>query len=461
LTGPTATDYNSPGGALLLAHRPTFMEERTMTHPRRRALCGRPTGPRLALAIGLATLLAVALWPVAAPTMQPRLQRPVRLGLLADRTGPLAAYGYAHEKVARAAVGRINEGGGIRGQLVELAAEDTESNPSVATLKARKLIESDGVDFLIGSNTSAVVLAVAPVAKELKTVYFPTAGGALLTTPGKGNRYVFDFNTDVKQETQGVATFVIRDLDVKAWVTVVVDYAWGWDQERSFKDAVEARGGRVLKQVKVPLGSSNWLRSLHGNIPKEAQGVYFANFGTDFLAFIRDLHALRPDLVKVGGNYVLSGQDIGKLGAPAEGVYVVTGYPQEARELDSEPDRLYRKTIGMDEHGREVGTGRRLVPSYQWATWEAIHAIKEVVEESGWTGKSDTPKFILALEQKRFTRSAAHPEGDKHFRDRDHLSLKGAWIEQVQGGRLKVVKRVPPEDLTYPATVNYPQEQPL
>jgi branched-chain amino acid transport system substrate-binding protein len=417
---------------------------------------------RLTLATGLGVVLALALLlPGASLRAQTRLPRPVKIGLLADRTGPLAAYGYAHEKVARAVVGRINDGGGIGGQPAQLVVEDTESNPSVATLKARKMIESDQVDFLVGSNTSAVVLAVAPVARELKTVYFPTAGGALLTTPGKGNRYVFDFNTDVKQETQGVASFVSRDLGVKDWVTVVVDYAWGWDQERSFKEALEARGGRVLRQVKVPLGSSNWLRYLHGNIPREARGVYFANFGTDFLAFIRDLHALRPDLVKVGGNYVLSGQDIEKLGASAEGVYVVTGYPQEARELDSEHDRLYRKAIGMDEHGRETGTGKRLVPSYQWATWEAISAIKAVVEESGWTGKADTPKFILALEQKRFTRSSAHPEGDKHFRPRDHLSLKGAWIEQVRGGRLTVVKRIPPEDLVYAPVVNYPQEQPL
>jgi branched-chain amino acid transport system substrate-binding protein len=357
-------------------------------------------------------------------------------------------------------VKRINDAGGVAGQALQLLVEDTESNASVATLKARKMIESDGADFLVGSNTSAVVLAVAPVARELKTVYFPTAGGALLTEPGKGNRYVFDFNTDVKQETRGVAAFVTRDLDVKDWVTVVVDYAWGWDQERYFKEAVEARGGKVHKQVRVPLGSSTWLRYLHGNIPKEARGVYFANFGTDFLAFIRDLHTLRPDLVKVGGNYVLSGQEIEKLGAPGDGVYVVTGYPQEAKELDSEHDRAYRQAIGMDDQGREVGTGRRLVPSYQWATWEALHAIKAVVEESGWTGKADTPKFIQALERKRFARSAAHPEGDKQFRDRDHLSLKGAWIEQVQGGRLRVVKRIPAEDMVYPPMVNY-QEQPL
>jgi branched-chain amino acid transport system substrate-binding protein len=403
-------------------------------------------------------LLVVASLPTTAAA---KLERPIKIGLLADRTGALAAYGYAHEKVARAVVDKINREGGIAGKKVELIVADTESDASVATLKMRLLIESRGADFVVGSNTSAVVLAVAPIAKELKTVYFPTAGGALLTTPGKGNRYIFDFNTDVKQETQAVARFVTKDVGIQDWVTVVVDYAWGWDQEQSFKDAVTKAGGKVHGSVRVPIGTGNWLRYIQGKVPRQAKGVYFANFGTDFLAFIRDLHTIRPDMVKVGGNYVASGQEIDKLGPPAEGLYVITGYPQVAKEIGTEADQTYRKTIGMDDMGLEIGTGKHLVPSYQWSTWESIYAIKEIVEGSGWSGKDDTSAFVKALEAKRFERSIAHPEGSKHFRAADHLSIKGVWIEQVKSGQLKVVKRISAEDVIYPAMVDYPKEEPF
>ncbi len=415
------------------------------------------------LAFAMSTILISVLFVVAGipSSAVAKLERPVKIGLLADRTGALAAYGYAHEKVARAVVDKINAEGGIAGQKVELIVADTESDASVATLKMRQLIESSGTDFVVGSNTSAVVLAVAPIAKELKTVYFPTAGGALLTTPGKGNRYIFDFNTDVKQETQAVARFVMKDVGVQDWVTVVVDYAWGWDQEQSFKEAVTKAGGRVHGSVRVPIGTGNWLRYMQGKVPREAKGVYFANFGTDFLAFIRDLHTIRPDMVKVGGNYVASGQEIDKLGPPAEGLYVVTGYPQVAKEIGTEDDQTYRKTIGMDDMGLEVGTGKHLVPSYQWSTWESVYAIKEIVEASGWSGKDDTPAFIKALEARRFERSIAHPEGSKHFRAADHLSIKGLWIEQVKDGQLKVVKRISAEDVIYPPMVDYPKEEPL
>ncbi len=405
-----------------------------------------------------ATAAPAATQPVASPTPA---AEPVRVGLLADKTGALAAYGYAHEKVANAVVKKINAEGGIGGRPIQLFIEDTESDPSKATVKARKLIEQNNVDFLVGSNTSAVVLAVAPIAKELKTVYFPTAGGALLTEPGKGNRYIFELNTDVRQETLGVAKFAMNDLKKTKWVTFVVDYAWGWDQENRFTQALTALGGQVLGSTRVPLGTADWLRYIQGKVPAEAEGVYFANFGTDFLSFIRDLYAVRQDIVKFGGNYVLSGQDIEKLGPPAEGMYVITGYPQYAEALNNPYDREYRKAIGMDDFGREEGTGKHLVPSYQWSTWEAFYTIKEVIEKSGWKSKADTPKFITTLEGMCFKQSIAHPEGDKCIRAEDHLALKGAYIEQVKGGKLVVVKRIPPEDMTYPPAVNYPKDQPL
>lgn len=383
---------------------------------------------------------------------------PIRVGFLVDETGALADYGHAHRLVGEAAARRINEEGGIDGRPLELVIADTESDPSAAAPRARRLVDSDGVDFLLGSNTSGVVLAVAPIAEETETVYFPTAGGALLTTPGTGNRYVFDINTDVRQETLGVTDFIVGETDATKWVTVVADYAWGWDQEESFAEAAAERGLEVLEQVRVPLGTSDFLGYLRGSLPDDAEGVYFANFGTDFLAFIRDLHAIQPDLVKIGGNYVLSGQRIDELGEPAEGLYVVTGYPQNAAAVDNPYDAEYREWIGMDELGREKDSGQYLVASYQWSTWESLHAIKRIVEESGWQSRDDVQDFITTLEGYQFEQSLDFPEGDKHFRPEDHLSVKGAWIEQIVDGELVLAHEIPAEPMIYEPLINYPAE---
>lgn len=379
---------------------------------------------------------------------------PIKVGFLVDKTGPLADYGHAHELVGRAAVERINSEGGIEGRPLELVIADTESNPATAAPRARQLVESDGVDFLLGSNTSGVVLAVAAVADETETVYFPTAGGALLTTPENASRYVFDINTDVRQEAMGATNFIADNLDADTWVTVVADYAWGWDQEQWFAELAGDAGLEVVNQIRVPLGTNDFLGYLRGGVPEEADGVFFANFGTDFLAFIRDLAAVRPDIERVGGNYVLSGQDIAALGEDAEGMYVVAGYPQNALAIDTDIDRQYRDAIGMDEQGREEETGKPLVPSYQWSTWESLNAIKRIIEESGWESRDDTMTFIETLEGYEFEHSLDFPEGPKHFRPQDHLSVKGAWIEQVVDGQLEIAERLEPESLVYEPEVD-------
>lgn len=381
---------------------------------------------------------------------------PIKVGFLLDQTGALADYGNAHGIVGEAAVERINQNGGINGRPLELVIADTESDPASAAPRARQLVESDGVDFLLGSNTSGVVLAVAGVAEETETVYFPTAGGALLTTPENASRYVFDINTDVRQEAIGVTQFISDNLEPDTWVTVVADYAWGWDQEQWFAELAESEGMEVVGQMRVPLGTNDFLGILRSGIPDEADGVFFANFGTDFLAFIRDLKAVRPDIQRIGGNYVLSGQEISELGEDAEGMYVVAGYPQNAEAIDTDIDTEYREWTGMDAQGREEESGDRLVASYQWSTWESLNAIKTIIEESGWESRDDTMTFIETLEGYEFEQSLDFPEGPKHFRPEDHLSVKGAWIEQVVDGQLEIAARLEPDNLVYEPEVELP-----
>lgn len=383
-------------------------------------------------------------------------QEPIKIGMVAEKTGGLAAYGYSHEKVLKSAVAKINKNGGIMGRKLELYVEDTESKPPVGALKFRKLVETYGVDFVFDSNSSGVVVACAPVAKELKTPYF-ACGGATEISGEKGNRYVFQSCTNVDQEIKGGANFALKNLG-KKWVTVVVNYAWGWSCEQNFKKYIEPMGGTVLNSVKVPLGTGDWLPYLKGNIPNEAEAVFFANFGSDFLSFIRDLYAVRPGIKKLGGQYVLSAQDPKKLGAEADGLYCITSYPTRLAGLDTKFNRTYRELIGVDPDGREIGTGTHFVLAYNWAVWEPLFALKAGIEKSGWKGKADNPNLIKTLEGMAFKESVEFPQGDKYIRAEDHATITGLYIEQIQKGDLKVVATIPAKDATYPPLVDRTKE---
>jgi len=405
----------------------------------------------LAVVVGLAAGLV---------SMQPEVlgqgKEPIKIGMIADSTGGLAAYGYSHERVLRAAIKKINGEGGISGRPIELYVEDTESKPPVGALKFRKLVESNGVSFVIDSNSSGVAIACAPIAKELKTPYFPCAGATEISGEN-GNRYVFQPCTNVRQEAKGVAKFAAEKIG-KKWVTVVVNYAWGWSNEKEFIQFIKEAGGEVLTSIRVPLGTGDWLPYLAGKIPKEAEAVYFANFGSDFLSFIRDLHAVRPDIKKLGAVYAISAQDTQKLGEAAEGLYCIAPYPTRYEGLKTDFNKAYRDMINVDPEGVEVGTGKRFVLAYNWAVWESMFLLKAGIEKSGWKGNKDTPRLIETLEGMTFKQGIEFPQGEGYVRKEDHLSQVGLYVEQIRKGVIEVVARIPPEAVVYTPEKNHSKE---
>jgi branched-chain amino acid transport system substrate-binding protein len=383
-------------------------------------------------------------------------KEPIKIGMIADSTGGLAAYGYSHEKVLRAAIKKINSEGGIGGRPIELYVEDTESKPPVGALKFRKLVETAGVSFVIDSNSSGVAIACAPIAKELKTPYFPCAGATEISGEN-GNRYVFQPCTNVRQEAKGVAKFAVEKIG-KKWVTVVVNYAWGWSNEKEFTQFITDAGGQVLASIRVPLGTGDWLPYLAGKIPKEAEAVYFANFGSDFLSFIRDLHAVRPDIKKLGAVYAISAQDVEKLGEAAEGLYCIAPYPTRYEGLKADFNKAYRDMISVDPEGIEVGTGKRFVLAYNWAVWESMFLLKAGIEKSGWKSNKDTPKLIETLEGMPFKQGVEFPQGEGYVRKEDHLSQVGLYVEQIRKGTIDVVARISPEAVVYTPEKDHSKE---
>jgi branched-chain amino acid transport system substrate-binding protein len=408
---------------------------------------------RTFIALGCALLLGVGAMPGKASA---QAKEPIRIGMVADKTGGLAAYGYSHEKTVRAALDKINKEGGISGRPVELYVEDTESKPAVGGVKFRKLVESNKVDFVIDSNSSGVAVACAPVAKELKTPYFPSAGATEISGD-KGNRYVFQPCTNVRQEVKGVSRWAVENIG-KKWVVVVVNYAWGWSNQEEFTQYIKEAGGQVLEAVRVPLGTSDWLPYLKGKITQEADAVFLAAFGSDFLSAVRDIHAIRPDIKKLGALYALSAQDVAKIGDPVEGMYCITSYPTYLAAMDTEANRSFRGLVGVDPEGKELGTGTRFVLAYNWAMWQTMFIIKQGIGKSGWKSRADHPKFIQAVEGLQWKQSVEFPQGDGSIRAQDHLIQTGIYIEQVTKGTIRVAAKIPVSETTYPPIVDHTKE---
>src|SRR4051795_9803447 len=60
----------------------------------------------------------------------------IKVGVIADETGPLSFVGRANANVARMVIGDINAAGGLLGRQLELCLEDSATDDAVAAAKA-------------------------------------------------------------------------------------------------------------------------------------------------------------------------------------------------------------------------------------------------------------------------------------------------------------------------------------
>ena len=65
---------------------------------------------------------------------------PIKVGVIAELTGPLSFMGIADANVAKMVIDDINAAGGLLGRRVDLIVEDGATTDSVAKAKAAKLV---------------------------------------------------------------------------------------------------------------------------------------------------------------------------------------------------------------------------------------------------------------------------------------------------------------------------------
>ena len=97
---------------------------------------------------------------------------PIKVGIIADQTGPLSFVGLANANVARMVVGDINAKGGLLGRRVDLFLEDGATNDATAAAAATTLVKRHHVDVIIGGIYSSTRQAIkGPAVVKGRTLY--------------------------------------------------------------------------------------------------------------------------------------------------------------------------------------------------------------------------------------------------------------------------------------------------
>ena len=182
----------------------------------------------------------------------------VKIGLDNPLTGTYAALGKNELIGAKLALEHINAKGGILGRKAELLVEDsTSGDAGTAVQKARKLIDRDQVNFLVGNINSALAQAIANVSFE-KGIFHVVPGGHTDSVTGVNCHWdVLRICNTTQMEASAVAGSLIKNAG-KKWYYLTPDYAFGHTLQAGLEKAAAKLGGTKVGGDLTPLGTTDF-----------------------------------------------------------------------------------------------------------------------------------------------------------------------------------------------------------
>ncbi|WP_410767467.1 ABC transporter substrate-binding protein [Haloferax sp. DFSO60] len=211
----------------------------------------------------------------------------LKVGFVVPLSGPLSAPGEAEQRGAQLAVQHVNdEFGGINGRNVVGVFEDTQTDPAVGREKARKLVESDDVDVLMGAVSGAVSLSVADYAYSAGVPYY-TYGGSNSITGAECKPTTFRYQFSADQDARAGAPWALDNLGQNVWIHYA-DYSFGQSIRDTWQSVIEnTEGSNIVNVTKTPLGTSDYSSYISQMQSSNADWVLTALSGSDSINFLK------------------------------------------------------------------------------------------------------------------------------------------------------------------------------
>ena len=369
----------------------------------------------------LASTLLIS-WPLAASAADT-----IKIGFPIPLSSVGAVYGKPILAGAQMAVAEINANGGVLGKKLEILARDSKANADEAVRVSRELIIKDGVDFLVGTLTSAEAPAVSTVAKENKIVFIaPTSKSTILTDPQHIHPYIFRVASNTDVEGLAGATSMARWKDVKTVATIAPDYAYGRDSIAAFITALKKLGPdiQIVDQEWPKLGEPDFTAFITAQMGKKPDAIYCSLFAGDFVTFTKQATPL--GYFKAIKNRLIDG---GEIGTPDEAQALGSDYPYGIIGDSYDPvlwsghePPAHKKFI----EDLKTFTHAQYASGWSIVGYQSIYALAAGIKKAGSTGSDAVAKALLGL-------TWDTPVGERTFSVKSHETYAPEyWGEMVK-----------------------------
>ncbi|MBY6265214.1 ABC transporter substrate-binding protein [Azospirillum sp. 412522] len=283
------------------------------------------------LMVGVVCALAIGVPALPAPAADP-----VKVGAVLSLTGGASSLGDPELKTLEMMVDQTNKAGGLLGRPVELVHYDDGSEPGKANVLAKRLIEDDKVDMLIGGTTTGASMAMYPLVERAQVPFISLAGALVIVEPVK--RWMFK----PAHHDRMVGQRVMLDMKARGYTSIAM-----LSDTSGFGQSARKEMLNVAQKVGVTVAVDETFNPKDTDVTtqlakiKNAPGVqalFVVTFGQGAVVVTKNIAQLGIELPHYETSGVATREYIRLAGPAAEGVRLPAPVLMVAADLpDSDP----------------------------------------------------------------------------------------------------------------------------
>lgn len=297
---------------------------------------------------------------------------PIRIGVLTPLTGAGGSYGQGMQTAIKLAADEINASGGVLGRKIQLFSEDDQTDPQAAVNAAKKLIEVNKVQAILGTWASAVSMAVAPLCIKAGVVHLNTSGTPDLTTL-KDDDWVYRLQASNVLFGEAFGAAAIK-RGFKTAATMANNNPSGLGIANEFRKFFEKLGGKVLEQVVYNDKQTSFKAELEKVLAAKPEVIILGSYTPDAIIIAKEAYQMGAKVKWIGPAFALNAKFIDGVGKEvAEGMIALDGRAATDSPGYAKFKAAYEKAMKADPFSNP----------YAAMTWDMMNLVALALQASG------------------------------------------------------------------------------
>ena len=346
----------------------------------------------------------------------------IKIGFPVPLTGPYGAEAQDQVRAAQLAISQFNDAGGLNGRKAELVVRDDKLNAGEAATRSLELVEQEKVNFVVGSLSAAVQLAINNVTKERGVIFNSISQSDAINEAKDFSKYTFHEALNPHMTSGAVGRYAFSKFGKKV-AFLTADYAYGQEMVRGFLEVGKKFNIENLGDIRHPLGT------------------------TDFSTLLPRIQALKPDILCIS-NFGRD-QQIALKQATDFGIkkttQIIAPLLSHASRVAAGPQAFegviggcsfywgledkFASTKAFNTAFSKMYDGK-LPTDYGALGYGGVRTVLEAVKVAG---SVDTDKVIAALEALKYD----YYKGPEYFRTCDHQSVQSVLVIKSKSKDMK------------------------